>query len=157
MKKYGINNFSIELLEECEENILSDREIFWINYYDSFKNGYNATYGGDGKLKYDYEKVLSLWDEGKLVKEIANTLGANESTIVKILNLKGVSHKERHKRGAKRFIRPLKRISLNGEEKVYNNIEEALQDMNRTSKVSICACCNGHREKAYGYKWEWIK
>lgn len=35
-----------------EDNVLQkdldDREIYWISYYDSFKNGYNMTLGGDG-------------------------------------------------------------------------------------------------------------
>jgi hypothetical protein len=30
MKKYGIEHFKIELVEECLESDLNDREIFWI-------------------------------------------------------------------------------------------------------------------------------
>ena len=41
--------------EIIEDNILTlklanKRESFWINYFDSVKNGYNANYGGDNKL-----------------------------------------------------------------------------------------------------------
>ena len=48
-KKYGINNFIFEVLEECEENELSLREIFYINKYKSNnkKYGYNITDGGE--------------------------------------------------------------------------------------------------------------
>lgn len=49
MRKYGIEHFSIEIVEEPDINILNDREIYWINYYNSYVNGYNATIGGDGK------------------------------------------------------------------------------------------------------------
>ena len=31
------------------EILLNEREKYWIEYYGSFKNGYNATLGGDGK------------------------------------------------------------------------------------------------------------
>ena len=48
MSKYGIDNFSIEELEECDDLILAEREIYWIDYYNSYYNGYNATFGGDG-------------------------------------------------------------------------------------------------------------
>lgn len=48
-KKYGIDNFIFEILEECEENELSSREIFYINKYKSNdkKYGYNITNGGE--------------------------------------------------------------------------------------------------------------
>lgn len=48
MNKYGKENFYIECLESVstkeEANI---REQFYIKQYNSFKNGYNATIGGD--------------------------------------------------------------------------------------------------------------
>lgn len=46
-RKYGIENFKFEVLEECPFEKLKEREIFWIQYYDSYHNGYNATPGGD--------------------------------------------------------------------------------------------------------------
>lgn len=47
MRKYGLENFSFEIIEVCEESLLSDREVFWIDKLDSYRNGYNATLGGD--------------------------------------------------------------------------------------------------------------
>lgn len=44
MKKYGVDNFSIELLEEVEKD-LNIREIFWI---EKLEPKYNMTSGGDG-------------------------------------------------------------------------------------------------------------
>lgn len=46
-RKYGIDNFKFEILEECIPQELKEKEIYWINYYDTYKNGYNATAGGD--------------------------------------------------------------------------------------------------------------
>ena len=48
MRKYGIEHFTIEAIEECPINILSEREKYWISEFDSYHNGYNATLGGDG-------------------------------------------------------------------------------------------------------------
>lgn len=45
--KYGKEHFKIELIEECETSLLDEREIYWINYYNSFNNGYNLTEGGN--------------------------------------------------------------------------------------------------------------
>lgn len=45
-KKYGIENFSFEVIEDKTPNY-NEREKYWIAYYDSFENGYNMTEGGE--------------------------------------------------------------------------------------------------------------
>ena len=47
MRKYGLDNFTFEIIEKCDEFLLKEREIYWISYYDSYNKGYNATKGGD--------------------------------------------------------------------------------------------------------------
>jgi len=42
-------------LEECLPEESSDREVYWIEKLDTYHNGYNATYGGDGKNYINYE------------------------------------------------------------------------------------------------------
>ena len=46
--KYKEHNFEFSIVEECKENELDDREIYWIAKYDSYHNGYNQTLGGGG-------------------------------------------------------------------------------------------------------------
>ena len=65
MRKYGTDKFHIEAIEECAYNVAGEREQYWIEFYDSYKNGYNATLGGDGKPFYDYDKMLKLYHSGK--------------------------------------------------------------------------------------------
>lgn len=50
VKKYGIENFSFEVLEECSEEQLDDKEKFYIKEYNSTDEnlGYNITSGGTG-------------------------------------------------------------------------------------------------------------
>lgn len=45
IKKYGVENFSFEVLEECDSSRLDEREEYWIAFYDSYRMGYNCTYG----------------------------------------------------------------------------------------------------------------
>lgn len=45
-KKYGIDNFSFEVIENKTSNY-NEREKYWIAYYDTFENGYNMTEGGE--------------------------------------------------------------------------------------------------------------
>lgn len=45
MNKYGIEHFKIEEVEKCLDEDAYKREIYWIEYYNSYKDGYNATLG----------------------------------------------------------------------------------------------------------------
>ena len=40
-RKYGIENFEYIILEECAIGDLNSRELYYINKFDSFNNGYN--------------------------------------------------------------------------------------------------------------------
>lgn len=52
MNKYGIENFEFEIIEICDEELLDEKEIFYIEKYGSFAHGknkgYNQTLGGGG-------------------------------------------------------------------------------------------------------------
>lgn len=50
MNKYGYNNFLIEIIEECTNELQNEREIYWIKKYNSLNKefGYNMTEGGEG-------------------------------------------------------------------------------------------------------------
>lgn len=47
IRNFGIENFNFEIIEECEKEKLNEREVYWISFYDSYKNGYNASVGGE--------------------------------------------------------------------------------------------------------------
>ena len=36
MRKYGVENFSFEVIEECPDESINDREQYWVAHYDSF-------------------------------------------------------------------------------------------------------------------------
>lgn len=52
--KYGEDSFTFDILEECSKDKLDEREKYWIDYYNSYKNGYNCTLGGDGVSGYKH-------------------------------------------------------------------------------------------------------
>lgn len=52
IRKYGFDNFEYEIIAELSnteysKEMLDDLEKYFIKYYDSYRNGYNATPGGD--------------------------------------------------------------------------------------------------------------
>lgn len=76
MRKHGIENFSFEVIEECDKEKLNEREVYWISYYDSFnkEKGYNMTPGGSEPIKINPQEIYDLWDQGYSVKEIKEQL-----------------------------------------------------------------------------------
>ena len=50
-KKYGLDNFSFDVIEECPLEKLDEREIYWIK---TLKPGYNKTKGGIAPIGYKH-------------------------------------------------------------------------------------------------------
>ena len=70
IQKYGAENFTIELLEECEIDMLDKKETHYIKKYNSYKEGYNNTIGGGSQYishTPEVKKKLSEAAKGKMV------------------------------------------------------------------------------------------
>lgn len=77
ISKYGVENFKVELLEECETfDSLNEREIYWIDFYNSRSReiGYNVAKGGSNLNEY-IRKKLSISG----IKRIPPMLGKHHS------------------------------------------------------------------------------
>lgn len=70
---YGEESFNFSVIDICEDSELNAKEIYWINYYDTYKNGYNRTLGGEGtrgfKLSEERRAQISKDLTGRPVKE----------------------------------------------------------------------------------------
>lgn len=94
IRKYGTENFIVEILEECNYEDLNSREIYYISKFNSFKNGYNSTIGGDGNrrllLDDKYDEIKSLYLAGFSSNKIATLYKVDKASIAKILSQLGV-------------------------------------------------------------------
>lgn len=90
--KYGIENFVCEEIENCENSLLDEREKYWIEYYDSYFNGYNSTLGGRNIQLYnwDVEDIIEKYHILKSARAVAKEIGCDHSTIDNILNSNGI-------------------------------------------------------------------
>ena len=160
MHKYGIEHFKIELLEECDN--LEERERYWIQFYNSYHYGYNATLGGDGKTLIDYNLVIDKFLQGLTITEIAKELNRDVGHLSKILKLKGITEKQikEQSKVQKKEVIMLNKNTLNTLRK-FNSVAEAAaycieQGLSKdtVSGISshICQCCNGIRKSAYQHK-----
>lgn len=96
MRKYGIENFSIEQIEECSIEQLNERERYWIAQYNSLKNGYNATTGGDNSFTFkvvtddQFTDIKNMYLGGCTLKTVAETFHCDPATLSKLLKSMGV-------------------------------------------------------------------
>lgn len=65
IQKWGESSFDWEVLFTAQDQKeLNEKEIFFIKQYDTYKNGYNQTKGGEGQLGWvPSEETRKLWSE----------------------------------------------------------------------------------------------
>lgn len=116
-KKYGEDSFSIETIEQCKDKKLSEREQYWVAYYDSCHHGYNSTLGGDGAKHFNTKDLLKLWEDGLQRDEIAKRLNICKETVSRRLNANNITMKDisRRKRKVPLIRSMIHKYSLNGE------------------------------------------
>ena len=98
--KYGVDSFTVQLLEQTNE---PDREKFWIDYYQSYKEGYNLTKGGDGTVgfclsdeqKANRSKQTKLLHKSKSVGMYGKTQTERQRSIVSSMMI-GCKRKKDH-------------------------------------------------------------
>ena len=93
MRKYGLENFSFEIIEKCSQEKLNEREKFWISYYETLnpEKGYNLSLGGNARAFIQkvtpaiyYEIVEHLRNKELTQKEIGELYNISENMVVGI-------------------------------------------------------------------------
>lgn len=108
MNKYGAENFTISILEDGIKDLetLNEREIHWIKYYDSYRNGYNSTTGGEISptlFPEVREKISKALKGKKRSKEHCKNIGLAKKGVP------GHKHTEEHKKWISQKLKGIKR------------------------------------------------
>lgn len=163
MRKYGIQNFIIEEVEECTDELLNERERYWIEYYSSFKCGYNATTGGDGKSYIDYDIVVAMYQELRSLTEVAKRLGIDRGHVSTILQSRQITPLLGQEVNREKHGQPVNQYDLKGNYiRTFPSIKNAVVELGvlKTEKDRGCIShvsdvCKGKRKTAYGYIWKY--
>lgn len=104
--KYGLTNIVFNILEECTPDKCIERENFYINLYDTYNNGYNASAvaekGNVGfthsdktkqqisdfyktQRKTQFEQIFLLHEQGYSIVEICKQTKISHTTVRKII------------------------------------------------------------------------
>ena len=104
MNKYGIDKFYVETLEICDLDVLDEREIYYIELYNSTNKskGYNVSIGGKTpKFKRKVLSISTLIDlyknQGFTLDYIANKYNVTRYIITTELRNAGVEINDRYR------------------------------------------------------------
>ena len=165
MRKYGIEHFHISLLEETETP--EEREKYWIEKLQTFKNGYNATIGGDGRAYINYDLVCSLYEKEQNQMAVANIMNISVDSVKHILTERNISTLNASESLA---LRNSKNVGLldNDTNKIiliFNNSLDAAQYIKEENQLDssiktiaghIRAVCQNKRKTAYKHHWRFV-
>lgn len=152
MNKYGLENFSIEIIEHVKEKIkMDEREIFWIKFYDSFNNGLNLTLGGEsGCLGYKHTKEAK-----EKISQNNRTRKITEETKKRISELAKIRYNdcpEKHPRSKK-----ILKVDFNKNIiKEFVNIDLAAKEEN-VDEAAIRQAVNGAKKGASCHNYFWCE
>ena len=104
LREYGADNFIITTIEYVSDDNASERERYWISYFDTFATGYNSTFGGDGRNTQCLSNAKQLYEDGLTLREIANRYSCDVGTLRKNLRLQGVLIESGTRRVAERCV-----------------------------------------------------
>lgn len=166
MNKYGIDNFQIELIGQFEEGLLEDKEIEMIQFYNTYKNGYNATLGGDGRrhLQFTDGEVITKYLEYKSIVKTAKYFNCSTDSISNILdknNIKKFSQKNEDK--AIQFqSKEVTMIDVDGSKRKFDTVQDAANGVVKegltkakpnSARVGIARAISGQRKTYLKRKW----
>lgn len=178
IRKYGIDNFTFSIVEEIPlelySTISSEREKYWIKFYNAYEDhdNYNETQGGEGVCGWDpsqdwrdnMSKIKKEWyqtEEGKVKAErqrerlkgkafFKNHTHTEEWKEQHSKDMQGEKNPNygKHTQGKKCLC-----IELN---KIFESAREAAKQMG-VSHTGIIATCNGKQKTSAGYHWKYIE
>jgi group I intron endonuclease len=66
LSKYGFDKHVFKIIEECDDDILHEREIYWIKYFNCIEEGLNIRLGNrTGSLTEDTKQKISAALKGR--------------------------------------------------------------------------------------------
>lgn len=161
-KKYGVDNFSYSMLEECSSEDASEREQYWIATLNTYgSSGYNATVGGDAKAFLDHQLIIDTYQKERSYTKTAQKCGCCIDSVKNICKSNGIKSVP--------FAEVIsdclgKKVVMMPENMEFESISEAARYITKEDQkysrskqkdivTHICQVCQGKRKTAYGHTW----
>ena len=161
IRKYGFQDFVFQIIEDdiMSNEILDEREKYWINHYNSYYDGYNSTLGGESGLRRDDLVIAALFHDGYTTKEICEMTGHNRSTIYNSYKVNGLQEENNKRKNEKIRLRCSERVEQYGLDgkyiKTYESATAAGQELGNQSAISAVCRQEDSALSAYGYLFKY--
>jgi group I intron endonuclease len=166
LRKYGWDAHVLEVVEEVSDELLSEREMYWIEYYKTYcyenPKGLNMTKGGDGQRSTWMHDVERREKQSEVFSGEGNPFyGKSHTEETKKLLSEKISriNKEQGKKipewgvekGREVVRRPIVMYDLKGKfVKEFKSLAEASKEL-KISHASISENISGKKSQAKGY------
>ena len=178
--KYGKDNFQFEILEECSEDLLNEKERYYIDLYNTMNRdyGYNLKSGGQDKnyvtdvvrnkiskankkyyeehpeaKKKMSENALKQWSNPEIKAKIS---GENNYMYGKTHTKEArekISKAHKGRISEKRNTTPVLCVELN---QIFDDAVTARRKIGLKCASGILEVCKGNRKTAGGYHWKFL-
>ena len=148
----------METIDEVDESETFAREQYWIEFYNSIKNGYNTTIGGEGSTVYSDDFIRQCWESGMTYEETTEKYGMSKTTLLSRYSAL-YSEEDRKRRRIKNLMvangTPVYQYDRNGN---YIGSYFSVNDATRKTGIHhIDQVARGERNHAGGFVWSYVK
>ena len=134
-----------------------NEKFIGLNKKRSFKNGYNATIGGDGRPYLDRDLIIKTYLEVQNIQKTSEICHCDKHSVHNILSsyhIPIVTQQEVNKKQSGKII---KQYSKKGELlNIFSSVKDAAKSIKKPS-AHISQCANGKRKSAYGFIWKFAE
>lgn len=161
IRKYGFPDFVFQVIEDniTSDAVLNEREKYWIEYYNSYYDGYNSTLGGDAGLRRDDLVIEALFHDGYTTKEICEMTGYSRGTIYNSYKANGLqeeNNKRKNEQTKLRCSEKVEQYSLDGKYlRTHSSASEAGRELGNQSAISAVCRQEEAALSAYGYLFKY--
>lgn len=162
MIKYGSEHFHIKKVEYVSPDVnLEECEIYWIEQYNTYYNGYNATRGGDGRKKLDDKQLIEAYNSLKEIKAVSELYHCDPGQVSQILKSYNIDvYPNNGIKTKQKYGKSVQQYDLNNNLlRTFSNLSDAARFLNKINKNGkpitqhISDVCKRRRKTAYGYIW----
>lgn len=156
IRKYGASSFIIYLLQECNIEDENKYEKLWIQGLNTYKEGYNATLGGEGSSKLNEELICEYYYKFNNMQQVAQELGYHVDSVRKILKKNNINTKSSQLIAKEKNSVKVIQYDLNMNYiQTHNSMTNAARSLNKPDSFSnkISRACRGLNKTALKYIW----
>lgn len=174
IQKYGIKNFSFDIIELCDKQLLNEKQIYYIKKYNSLSpNGYNMTIGGSNPSLVTCKIVQQYSLKGILLCQYPSMSQASRITNITVSAISACCLNKLKQAGGfqwkikndEKLIQQNIDTNIHGRKILQYNLKgrylksyKTLKQASQSTNIAICnisQACLGKAKTAGNFQWKY--